>query len=264
MKLGSTAVRRAVLSLDEQRGVALSVEEVKLTRVLEARYNLLQKTARFNLNGNTDNAIAEALALSVIHTKGQVLAERELVHVSGIGDMIPGTPDGAVVLSTGGMAATQVVRAGDSRGRNGLKRLVHTLLVKVYKSLCWLNSTGSLGESVCTFVIACWIPHRLSTKCVLALKEMLRRAGDIDGRFEVLLLVPPQGTWKKDIFPAKFGSRSVKTSADFADSAEDKEGLDLLLRKINAYRLPPGHQASFRETEDEDGLGFLGLLLGAD
>lgn len=258
MRIKSIA-RKAVLDKAEERGVALKVKEVKMTQKLSTRYDLMKETSRFNLNGNKDNAVSEALALAVVHSKGEVLAERELVRVSNVGDIVPGTPDGAVVLSTGGMAATQVVRAGDSRGRNGLKHLVHTLLIKVYKSLCWLNKTGPLGESVCNFVIACWIPRRLSTKCLLALKEMLRRAGDIDGRFEILLLVPPNCAWRREIFPAKFGSHSAKL---LVDSPEDKEGLDLLLRKIHAYRSVQG--GSIESLLDQEDLGFLGLLLEGD
>jgi hypothetical protein len=259
------AGRRNLLAVNDRQhcGLLLEIKEVKLNRALESRYNILTETSKFNLNGSKDNACAEALALAVVHGKGDVLAERELVRVSGMGDMIPGTPDGAVILSTGGMAATQVVRAGESRGRNGLKRLVRTLLIKVYKSLCWLSNTGSLGESVCNFVIACWIPRRLSTKAIRCLQEMLRKAGDIDHRFEVLLLVPPSGSWREHIFPKKFGS--LRCTDLFLESEADKQGLDLLLRKIHAYRDSlHGGCCEHSDDLDNDALGFLAVLLEGD
>ncbi len=65
----------------------LKLLEVKYNRALEKRFKLLMDAERFNLNGSKDNAIAEALALSIIYATGHVLAERELVRVSGIGDV---------------------------------------------------------------------------------------------------------------------------------------------------------------------------------
>lgn len=172
--------------------------------------------------------------------------------------MIPGTPDGAVVLSTGGLAATQVVRAGECRGWGGLKKLLHTLLVKIYKSLCWLQNSGSIGASVCTFAIACWIPRRLSRKAMSVLKGMLRKsgAGDIDGRFELILLVPPSEEWRRAIFTPKFESHLV-----LEDSVADKEGLRRLLQNLHSFRHIPGELNAI-EDYDSDDLGFLGFLLG--
>ena len=212
------------------------------------------KTARYNLNGGPGNACAEVLALSLIYQSGQVLAERDLVSFSGI-DMCPGTPDGAVVLSCGGMCACQVVRAGVPKGHGGVKALLRTLLVKVYKSLCWLLNSG-VGDSVCSFVIAAWVPQRLSTKALACLRGLLQQMGDIDRRFEVALLVPPKDV-RSVIFPKAFGSCRVKEDMT---NESDKQGQKTLLENIFAYNSHWGRQQKTKGAEgdlDDLGLGRL-------
>ena len=247
----------------KSRGINLAVLEVEVTSKLKARYMELLETARYNLNGAPDNAVAEALALAAIYKKGHVLAERDLVRCSGYGDMVPGTPDGATVLSSGGLAATQVVRAGRTRGRGAVRALLETLLIKVYKSLRWLTDSG-IGDTVCSFLIAAWVPSRLSTKAIASLKSMLRRVGDIDRRFEVVLLVPPKHV-RAEIFPPKFGSHLISESTT---AEEDRRGLDQLLSRIHAYSglwqlarvQSPGSNANDEGTE----LGFLELLFATE
>ena len=260
--------RRALLSgddcaCDDSKGIPLRVVEVpelSAAPALRLRFAGLMEGCRYNLNGAADNAVAEALALAVVYPQGSVLAERELVTVSGLGDLVPGTPDGATALACGGMAACQVVRHGALAGQGGAKRLLHTLLVKVYKSLRWLAESGQ-GAAVGSFAIACWVPGRLSTKAIKSLNRMLHAVGDIDSRFEILLLAPPP-SMRRAIFPVGFGSHLLLSLAEAGgdQEAKAKAGLDLLLRSIHAYRAAPEGS-----LEDGDGdMGFLAAILATE
>jgi hypothetical protein len=237
---------------DEGRALVLRVIEAKWTPSLRDRFKGLMTTTRYNLNGGPGNACAEALALSLIYRSGHVLAERDLVSFSGI-DMCPGTPDGAIVLSCGGMCACQVVRAGNPKGRGGVKALLRTLLVKVFKSLCWLLNSG-VGDLVCSFVIAAWVPQRLSTKALACLRGLLRKIGDIDRRFEVALLIPPKDVCSV-IFPKAFGSCRAK---EYMNSENEQQNTEKLLQNIYSYNFHWGRQE--RENEIEGDLGILGGL----
>jgi hypothetical protein len=257
MKTTSTNPRAFLAEgADDGRALILRMIEAKWTTGLRARFEGLMQAGRYNLNSGPGNACAEALALSLIYRRGDVLAERDLVTYSGI-DMLPGTPDGAVTLSSGGMCACQVVRAGAPTGHGGVKILLRTLLVKVYKSLCWLLNSG-MGDTVCSFVIAAWIPQRLSNKALASLRGLLRRVGDIDRRFEIALMIPPPNA-RPLIFPKGFGSCRAKEDSA---SENDKRGLDKLLRNIHTYSLYWRHQRCSKALEEESDLGFLEALLG--
>lgn len=139
----------------------------------------------------------------------------------------------------------------------------------MYKSLQWLLEAGTghtggcggcgcrLGRGVASFTIACWLPARLSTKALGSLRRMLAAVGDLDRRFEILLLVPPPDL-RPRIFPPGFGSHLRKGSGGgsgcagggAADEAEEaaaavreheareaaaRRGLDDMLRAIHAY-----------------------------
>ena len=209
------------------------------------------QATRYNLNSGPGNACAEALALSVIYRRGNVLAERDLVTYSGL-DMQAGTPDGAVTLSSGGLCACQVVRARAPSGYGGVKTLLRTLLVKIYKSLCWLVNCG-MGEKVCSFVIAAWIPNRLSTKALASLRSLLGRIVGIDHRFEIVLLVPPKNI-RNLIFPDRFGSNEDR----LIDSGSNVEKL---LQGIQAHNNYWKQQKSAAVLDDESKFGFLESLL---
>jgi len=186
---------------------------------------------------------------------------REIVFPGRV--QVPGTPDGAILLQNGGMSAVQVVRSTLTPGRNGVAYLLHTLLVKVYKSLRWLLDLGPIGETVATFTIACWVPTRLSTKALGSLGQMLKQVGDIDRRFEFLLLVPPTKECSKTIFPMKFGKRHICTGPCpcLDPDAEAKRGSSTLLRSIRGYSALLLEDNGGDENED---LGFLGLLLRSE
>ena len=192
-----------------QRSAAerVRMDVLEWTPALRKRYAEMMHTARYNLNGSHDNAIAEALALARLfpgsHT---VLPERELLRCQGFGQELCGTPDGAVILASGGMAAVQVVRAAAPRGPEGVAALLRVSLGKVHKSLRWLLESG-LGASVCSFAIAIWLPRRLSCKALAALRGALCACAGwlaLDPRFEVVLLVPPP-RFRTAIFTREFG-----------------------------------------------------------
>jgi len=86
------ARRREVLFSASDRGLGLRVEELTWTSPLWERFNELMETTRYNLNGARDNAVAEALALASIYKQGPVLAERDLVRVSGMGQIVRAAP----------------------------------------------------------------------------------------------------------------------------------------------------------------------------
>mmetsp|Transcript_13127 Transcript_13127/g.15656 ORF Transcript_13127/g.15656 Transcript_13127/m.15656 type:complete len:260 (+) Transcript_13127:103-882(+) len=235
----------------------LHIEKVKWDARLQDRFEDLMSTTRYNLNGAYDNAIAEALALAVVYKNGQVLAERDLVRCSGV-DMIAGTPDGAVLLSSGGMIATQVVRIGNPKGHGGVKEILKKLLIKVFKSLCWLMNSG-LGHTVSSFIIAAWIPKNLSRKAASALNRLLKTKLGIDGRFELVLLVPPSADMRQQIFPKSFGHR---------EDAEEKpiiKGANLM-NTICSYSALCAYsdQCQSVNNDGEVDLGFLADLFLAD
>ena len=181
----------------------LRQEILRWSAALRTDYSRMMKTARYNLNGNADNAVAEALALAHLYAAASgVMAEREMLRCDGCGVQVPGTPDGAVLLAAGRMAAVQVVRALAPRGRAGVSALQYCTLTKVRKSLEWILASG-LGDPVVLFQIAVWIPRRLSARALEALRRGLSSEW-LDPRFEVVLLVPPRGL-RAIIFPPQFG-----------------------------------------------------------
>jgi hypothetical protein len=230
----------------------LYIEVVKWNPGLRKRFDDLMVTARYNLNGSRDNALAEALALAVVYRHGgqQVLAERELVRVSGM-NMIAGTPDGAVILSSGGMVATQVVRVNSPKGHGGVKHVLKALLVKIFKSLYWLLNSG-MGHTVSSFIIAAWMPMNLSYKAAVALNRLLQSKVGIDSRFEIVLLVPP-ADMRAVFFPKYFG----KQGTDEVETTIVQAGA--LMKSICSFT----EQCAVSAEGDVD-LGFLAELLLAD
>jgi hypothetical protein len=237
-------------------GLPLLIEKVKWDKSLSLRFHDLMETTRYNLNGSRDNAVAEALALAVIYKNGQVLAERDLVRCSGV-EMIAGTPDGAVLLSSGGMVATQVVRIGKPRGRGGVKDVLKKLLIKVFKSLCWLVNSG-LGHTVSSFIIAAWIPKALSLKATNALNRLLQSKVGIDNRFEIVLLVPPPDM-REALFPKAFGKREDEDENPIIKGAN-------LMNTICSYSVICSFtdQSQCVSNDGEVDLGFLADLMLAD
>lgn len=234
-------------------GLPLHIEVVKWNGRLRKRFQDLMVTARYNLNGSHDNALAEALALAVVYKNGgQVLAERELVRVNGM-DMIAGTPDGAVVLSCGGMIATQVVRISSPRGHGGVRHILKALLVKVFKSLCWLLHSG-VGHTVSSFIIAAWVPMNLSSKATVALNRLLRSNVGIDSRFSIVLLVPPSDI-RAVIFPKEFGKQECNADTEEASIVQG----GALMKSICCFT-----KQCAVNTDGEVDLGFLADLLLAD
>lgn len=238
-------------ALKASSGLPLHIEVVKWNGRLRKRFQDLMITARYNLNGSHDNALAEALALAVVYKNGgQVLAERELVRVNGM-DMVAGTPDGAVVLSCGGMVATQVVRVSSPKGHGGVKHVLKALLVKVFKSLCWLLHSG-MGHTVSSFIIAAWVPMNLSSKATVALNRLLQSKVGIDNRFSIVLLVPPSDI-RVVIFPKQFG----KQEEGYEETSIVQGGA--LMKSICSFT-----EQCAMNTEGEVDLGFLAELLLAD
>lgn len=210
-------------------------------------------TSSYNLNGSYNNALAEALALAVVYKNGHVLAERELVRVSGM-NMIAGTPDGAVLLSSGGMVATQVVRVSSPRGHGGVKNVLKTLLVKIFKSLVWLLNSG-MGQTVSSFIIAAWVPMNLSCKATVALNRLLQSKVGIDSRFQILLLVPPS-----DMRAALFPKNFEKKPLEFQEESNSIVQGSVLMRSICSFT----EQCQVVSNEGAVDLGFLADLLLAD
>jgi hypothetical protein len=253
----SSGHQRASLAEGSSNGRALILRiiDVKWTPSLKNRFETMMQATRYNLNSGPGNACAEALALSVIYRRGNVLAERDLVTYSGL-DMQAGTPDGAITLSSGGLCACQVVRARAPSGYGGVRTLLRTLLVKIYKSLRWLVNCG-MGEKVCSFIIAAWIPNRLSTKALASLRSLLGRIVGIDHRFEIVLLVSPKNV-RNLIFPDRFGSNE-----DLTDSGSnvDNQALEKLLQGIEAHNNYWKQQNSAKILDDECKFGILESLL---
>lgn len=239
----------------EGRALALRVINVKWTPSLKSRFEMMMRATRYNLNSGPGNACAEALALSVIYQKGNALAERDLVTYSGL-DMQAGTPDGAVTLSSGGLCACQVVRARAPTGYGGIRTLLRTLLVKICKSLCWLMNSG-IGEKVCSFVIAAWIPDRLSTKALASLRSLLGRIAEIDSRFEIVLLVPPEN-FRSLIFPIRFGAHEVLSGSCIEI---DTKEVNKLLQNIQVHNNYRKLQKCAIAPDDECKFGLLESLL---
>ena len=74
------------------------------------RFVELMHTARYSLNSSNDNAVSEALALAMCLPEGEVMPERDLLRIHGFNNNhAPGTPDGAIILLSGGMHAVQAL-----------------------------------------------------------------------------------------------------------------------------------------------------------
>lgn len=202
------------------------------------------KCAAYNLNCGADNAISEALALAYLYHSGPVLPERDLLRCAGFGFDIPGTPDGAIVLCNGRMAAVQVVRASTPRGNDGIGTILSVFIAKVYKSLKWLTLSG-LGDGIVMFTIALWIPRRLSAKAFSSLRNKFSKyAHAIDTRFNFVLLVPPCSEFRSIIFPPKFGVH-LGNDHDCDNMMDDIHGLSNDWNRLE------------EERDDECALGFL-------
>mmetsp|Transcript_4143 Transcript_4143/g.4855 ORF Transcript_4143/g.4855 Transcript_4143/m.4855 type:complete len:302 (-) Transcript_4143:125-1030(-) len=228
---------------------------VKWTPDLTKRFHDMMKCAAYNLNGGADNAVSEALALAFLHRSGTNIPERDLLRCAGFGFDIPGTPDGAIVLSHGRMAAVQVVRAGMPKGKNGIGLILSAFIVKVYKSLEWLVRSG-LGDGVVTFTIALWIPRRLSGKAFSSLRNKLQSyAYAIDPRFKFVLLVPPCSNMRSIIFPPKFGAHMRGLSNYDESLMTSIRGLSSSWKRHESWKSP-------RISDEDVDLGFLEIILG--
>lgn len=252
----SAAKRAAPLHLNIIDPMIICQRLVKWTPELTKRFHDMMKCAAYNLNGGADNAVSEALALAFLHRSGTNIPERDLLRCAGFGFDIPGTPDGAILLSHGRMAAVQVVRAAMPKGKNGVGLILSAFIVKVYKSLEWLVRSG-LGDGVVTFTIALWIPRRLSGKAFSSLRNKLQSyAYAIDPRFKFVLLVPPCSNIRSIIFPPKFG--------DHASACKCDESLVASIRGLSLMSSWKCHRLweSPRICDEDIDLGFLESILG--
>lgn len=247
--------RRAAPVATDCAEAPLRMDLVRWDAATRARFASMIGKARYNLNGAADNAVAEALALAHLYRHGDVVPEREMLRCAGIGEHLAGTPDGAVVLAPGRMAAAQVVRTRAPRGARGVGALLRVCLAKVHRSLRWLVASG-LGDDVCAFTIAVWLPRRLSNRALAATHVRLRAVARwLDPRFDFVLLVPPPDA-RARIFPPNFGA---SRDGDAADEADD-EALRELAREIRGY-CEAWRKSAALCADDADPLGFLVDLL---
>jgi len=252
----SLAKKAAGRADETGRGDLVRMDVVRWDAGTRARFARMIECARYNLNGSADNAFAEALALAHLHRHGDVVPERDLLRCAGFGAQVPGTPDGAVVLAHGQMAAVQVVRAPAPRGARGVAALMRVCLAKVHRSLRWLLESG-LGTGVCAFTIACWLPRRLSNRALAALRAGFAQcAAAIDPRFEIVLLAPPADA-RARIFPPLFGElRRDEVARDEADVGE-------LLLDIRGFCAAWVNSSLAPNEEVSHLLGFLADMLSS-
>ena len=208
---------------------------------------------KHSLNGSEDNSVAEVVALRhVLPERSEVVAERDLLVKVGLGTHVAGTPDGAAFLASGNMHAVQVVRADEGQARRGLcAKLVRVLLAKVVKSLHWLTMS-SLGRTICSFTIACWLPRALPRRTLAGLRRALRRCG-ADARFEYELLVPANGALRRAVFPDLFGTAPTQRKTTRSLLGE----LRALAARVEAGAADDGDDGAL------PGASFLGPALGA-